>query len=221
MSDWQNRIVGYGVKPAKEFVSNPQNWRIHPQIQQRTIQGSLNELGWIDIVLVNANTGHLIDGHERVQQALDNNNADVPYIEVDLSEQEEKKALAILDPIVSMIETDIEKLDILLHDLEVTDTDLQQMLTMLAEEHGLDLEYPADFVEDPHTEWQGLPEFEQEKEKDNKITVYFIDDSGREELSNLLKQIITPRTKFIWFPPEASPIRQSIKSLIVESHNES
>jgi hypothetical protein len=27
---WRNRIVGSGVKPASEFMANPDNWRVHP-----------------------------------------------------------------------------------------------------------------------------------------------------------------------------------------------
>ena len=89
-----NRIIGYATKPADQFQANPLNYRKHPQRQRDAVNGSLRELGWIAAVVENVQTGNLIDGHERVWQAL-KNNEDVPYLQVDLTEAEEKLALAI------------------------------------------------------------------------------------------------------------------------------
>ena len=80
----KNNIVGFDIKPADQFLFNPQNFRKHPQAQRNAVRESLNELGWIDAVLENIQTGNLIDGHERVWQALQNNE-DVPYLKVDLT----------------------------------------------------------------------------------------------------------------------------------------
>ena len=67
---WRNRIVGHGTKPAKDFLANPHNWRIHPKPQQDAMQGVLGEVGWVQSVVENVRTGHLIDGHLRVVEAL-------------------------------------------------------------------------------------------------------------------------------------------------------
>ncbi|HOJ21828.1 MAG TPA: hypothetical protein PLY56_09860, partial [Armatimonadota bacterium] len=93
-SIWRNRIVGYGEQPASQFLANPNNWRIHPQAQREALRGALNEVGWVQAVIVNRRTGYLVDGHERVWQALQNGDALVPYIEVDLSPEEEAYVLA-------------------------------------------------------------------------------------------------------------------------------
>ncbi len=137
MTAWQNRIVGQGVKPADQFEANPNNWRTHPQAQRDTLHGALAEVGWVQQVIENVRTGHLVDGHECVWQALKNDNAEVPYLQVDLSEDEEAYVLATLDPIGAMATTDAAKLDELLHDVQSGDAAVQAMLAGLAQEAGL------------------------------------------------------------------------------------
>lgn len=130
-SSWQNRIVGHGVKPASQFVAHPGNWRTHPQAQRDALQGALNEVGWVSPVVVNVRTGHLLDGHERVSQALESNDAQVPYIEVDLDEAEEAYVLATLDPIGAMAGKDDAKLNELLHQINSGEAGIQAMLSAL------------------------------------------------------------------------------------------
>jgi hypothetical protein len=105
--------------------------------QRAAVNGSLNELGWIQRVIVNRTTGNLVDGHERVWQALQANDADVPFIEVELSEGEERLALAIYDPLSAMAETDAKVLDDLLREVRTGDAALQELLTELAEDVGI------------------------------------------------------------------------------------
>lgn len=131
-----NRIIGYGTKPADQFQPNDLNYRTHPQKQRDAVQASLRELGWIGVVVENRTTGNLIDGHERVWQAL-KNNEEVPYIEVDLSIEEERLALAIFDPLGAMAETDSEIFDALLREVNSGEVALQELLASMAEDAGL------------------------------------------------------------------------------------
>jgi hypothetical protein len=150
---WRNRIVGHGVKPASQFLANPRNVRIHPQAQRDALHGALNEVGWVAPVVENVRTGMLVDGHERVWQALQDD-ADVPYIEVDLSEAEEAYVLATLDPIGAMALTDKDKLDELLQDVQSGEAAVQKLLGEVAERAGL---YAAELGPD-----EGLgPEFKE------------------------------------------------------------
>jgi DNA modification methylase len=87
-------------------------------------------------VVENKRTGNLIDGHERVWQALKHNEP-VPYIEVDLSEEEERLALATFDPITYMAETDSAILDALLREVNTGEEALQELLASMAEDAGL------------------------------------------------------------------------------------
>jgi DNA modification methylase len=137
VATWKNRIVGEGEQPASQFIANPDNWRTHPQHQRDAMRGALNEVGWVQRVIVNRRTGYLVDGHERVWQALQNGDAMVPYVEVDLSEQEEAYVLATLDPIGAMATADAAKLDELLREVESGEAGVQAMLADLASEAGL------------------------------------------------------------------------------------
>lgn len=144
--DWKNRIIAHGTKPASQFLANPLNPRKHPPSQRAAVKGSLDELGWVQNVIESA-SGVLIDGHERVWQALQNDDAEVPYVQVDLSPEEERLALAILDPISALAETDKDQLDALLREVSTGDVALQAMLAELAKENGLYLDKPK--AEDP------------------------------------------------------------------------
>lgn len=137
MPEWRNRIIGHGVQPASEFLANPDNWRLHPPEQREALSGALNEVGWVQEVIVNTVTGHLVDGHERVWQALHNDDAMVPYLEVELSPEEEAYALATLDPIGAMAKADAAKLDELLRDVQSGEAGVQAMLAQLAEDTGI------------------------------------------------------------------------------------
>ena len=108
-TEWRNRIVGEGEQQASQFLANPNNWRTHPQNQRDAMRGALNEVGWVQRVIVNRRTGYLIDGHERVWEALQNGDAAVPFVEVDLDEAEEAYVLATLDPIGAMAAADAAK----------------------------------------------------------------------------------------------------------------
>ena len=118
----KNSIIGYGTKPADQFNANPLNFRTHPQKQRDAVRESLSEIGWIDAVIENVQTGNLIDGHERVMQALENNE-DVPYLQVDLTPEQEKLALAIFDKLTGMATIDDEIFEQLKQEI-VTDNDI-------------------------------------------------------------------------------------------------
>jgi len=106
---WRNRIVGHGEEDAEQLLANPQNWRIHPQAQQQALEGVLQQVGWVQNVIVNQRTGFVVDGHARVAMAISAGEK-VPVVYVDLSPEEEALILATLDPLAAMAATDEEKL---------------------------------------------------------------------------------------------------------------
>jgi len=191
---WRNRIVGEGVQAASQFVANPANWRVHPQAQRDAMRGALNEVGWVQRVVVNRRTGYLIDGHERVWQALQNGDAEVPFVEVDLSPEEEAYVLATLDPIGAMAQASNEQLGALLAEVQSGEAGVQAMLSQLAAKTGL-IEF------DPVAEWQGMPEFENEDlTSDSSIIVHFAKPEDRAAFAKLVEQTITEKTRSIWYP---------------------
>ncbi len=73
-------------------------------------------VGWVAGVLVNTTTGHVVDGHLRVELAISRNEPTVPVTYVELGEEEERVVLASLDPIGALARPD-EDLRRLLADL--------------------------------------------------------------------------------------------------------
>lgn len=126
---WRNRIVGH---------ANPRNWRTHPREQQQAVAGALGEVGWVAEVLVNRTTGHVVDGHLRIELALERREPSVPVTYIALSEDEERLVLASLDPLAAMASVEEERLGALLDDLEPIDDALRTLLDDLARQHGLD-----------------------------------------------------------------------------------
>lgn len=114
---WRSRIVGHGEEKADQLLANPGNWRIHPIGQQQALSALLDQVGWVQDVVVNRKTGHVVDGHLRVHLALERNES-VPVVYVELSEEEERLVLAALDPLTGMAVTDDAKMQDLLSGLQ-------------------------------------------------------------------------------------------------------
>lgn len=130
---WQNRIVGEGVERADQLLANPRNFRLHPKNQQDAMTGVLNQVGWVQRVIVNRRTQHIIDGHLRVSLAISAGAQDVPVIYVDLTEEEEALVLATLDPISAMAGKDGDVLNELLKSIEIEDAAIQSLLDSLVD----------------------------------------------------------------------------------------
>ncbi len=120
---WDSRIVGTGEEDPGQLLANPENWRIHPAAQRSALAGVLDRIGWIQNIVVNKTTGHVIDGHLRVDLAVQLGETRVPVIYVELTEDEERLALAALDPIAGMAVPDSEKLAELAQALDLADNE--------------------------------------------------------------------------------------------------
>ena len=136
---WRNRIVGHGAEAPDQLLANPRNWRVHPKDQQRALAGALDEVGWVQQVLVNRTTGHLVDGHLRVELAITRGEPSVPVTYLDLTEEEELLVLATLDPLAAMANAEKDVLATLLAELTTGDEALRAMLDDLARESHIDL----------------------------------------------------------------------------------
>jgi len=130
---YANRIVTHGTRPASEFVASPFNWRIHPKSQQDALDGVLQEVGWVQDVIVSARSGYVIDGHARIMLALkQGDETPVPYVEVDVSETEEKLLISTLDPISALAARDEEQLKALIAECETDNAAVKALLDELA-----------------------------------------------------------------------------------------
>jgi len=127
--EWKNRIIGSGDIDPEMALLNPDNWRIHPDHQKRVMVGALEEIGWIQQIVINKTNGRIIDGHLRVMLAKQEGVKTVPVVYVDLNDEEEKKALASLDSISALADVDFSKLGDLLEEMDIESESLDLMFS--------------------------------------------------------------------------------------------
>jgi ParB-like chromosome segregation protein Spo0J len=95
---WRNRIIGFDPDAdVTQLLANPFNHRLHDAFQQGALRDLLGAIGIVQTVIVNVTTGHMLDGHMRVGEALKAGQATLPVTLVELTEQEERTVLATFD----------------------------------------------------------------------------------------------------------------------------
>lgn len=139
---YENRIVSTGVVDPATIMRNPKNWRLHPEAQKRAMRGMLKEVGWVDTVKVIDGTDMLVDGHLRMEIALEDKEREIPVSFVRLSEAEQELVLATFDPIAALAGADEQALDDLLKRVSSDDTGVQQLLADLRAQHISDAYAP-------------------------------------------------------------------------------
>ena len=128
---YENRIIGTGTEHPEQLLANPNNWRIHPKSQQDAVESSLDGVGWVQHIIVNERTGHVVDGHMRASVAISRNEQEVPVVYVDLTDEEERQILATYDPIGAMAVADKEMLAELVENVSMSDT-LKELVDSVA-----------------------------------------------------------------------------------------
>ena len=198
MAMYENKIIGTGTENPEQLLANPYNWRIHPKTQQDALESLLDDVGWVQNVIVNQRTGHVVDGHLRVAVAISREQVEVPVVYVDLSEDEEKKVLASLDPLGDMAVTDIDKINELLDEVDMNDT-LGAMLKDVATDwRGYMNEDQSE--QDAWNEWLGMPEFDQHDNSPIKLVVNFETREDVNHFASVIGQVITEKTRYVFFP---------------------
>lgn len=207
MTTFRNRIIEYGVKPADQFLAHPKNARLHPQFQRDVMQAALDSIGFVAPV-IEAKSGYLLDGHERIYQALANN-SDVPYVKVDVDEDEESYILATFDPITALAKYDTQLLDGLLQEVNSDSEAVQRMLSQLGASNGIGEPF------NPYDEWVGMPEFEQDDLQGIILHVHFENEKDRADFFNKIGQSFTDKTKSIWYPRRPINLRNQLGNSLV------
>lgn len=132
---WKNRITRSGMMDPRAIAANPLNWRIHNLRQKAAVKDSLTEVGWVRSILINETTGFCVDGHLRVAVAIEEAEPLVPVDFLDLTQEEERKILASLDPLGAMAEVDSERLRDLHADLRFSGDTLASAMAELEKMH--------------------------------------------------------------------------------------
>lgn len=160
--NWPNRIVRSATVNPRELLAHPRNWRAHPDAQRAALAGALNDLGWVKSITVQESTGLIIDGHLRLAIALERGETEVPVEYVDLNDEEALEALALIDPITAMAETDTAALDALLAEIQTDEPALAALFHELA---GNVVTQPVPAVDEPEPP-ESFPSYDEAIETD-------------------------------------------------------
>jgi len=144
---WANRIVGHRDVPPERLIPHPDNWRLHPPGQRKALRALIGTVGLVDSVLVNVQTGHVLNGHLRVELALERGEATIPVEYVDLDEAEERQVLLAFDPLSELATVDPHRLEALMTGAGVDNDALRSMLAALAVRNSV----PLPGIVDPDT----------------------------------------------------------------------
>jgi hypothetical protein len=125
----ENRIVGHGSESPDQLLANPFNFRIHTQMQQSLMKNILEEVGWVKSVTVNKVTGTILDGHMRVILAMREGLKEVPVEYVELTEEEERKAMLLLDYVTAKAEVSKEKAQELLASITTENSEIVSLFS--------------------------------------------------------------------------------------------
>ena len=146
---WRSRIVGHAELRPADITTHPLNWRTHPRAQHAALAGVLDEVGWVQQVIVNRRTGRLVDGHLRVEAARRRGEPTIPVLYVDLDESEEALVLATLDPIASMARADAELTSAVLAQAHTAVPAVEELLASVARQAETALSPLSSGIGDP------------------------------------------------------------------------
>lgn len=145
-----NRIKEHILVKKSDIRPNPQNWRLHPQSQLDGLTAIMEDVGFVDELLVVPDPDKkakylMVDGEARwtLHEAED----EIPVSVLDLDNEEIKKILATIDPISGLAGNDPQKLEGLLK--EISDDVSVEMKTLLQD---IDEKYATGFTELPPEE---------------------------------------------------------------------
>ena len=117
----KDRITAFKRVKASTLTPHPLNWRKHPKKQRDAMAGVLQEVGYVDAIMVRKHEGgyQIIDGHLRAETTPDTK---VPVLVVDLDDKETAKILTTFDPIASLAEQESGMLAELFKSMDGDDT---------------------------------------------------------------------------------------------------
>lgn len=129
---WKSRVTRSANVAPGTLLDHPDNVVIHPPEQEEEMLTLLRTVGWAAPILVSEKTGRIIDGHMRVSLAVRTGIPRVPVDYVDLTEDEERKALLYLKRSTTLARIDPVNLEVILNSIETDDDALAAMARSFA-----------------------------------------------------------------------------------------
>ena len=190
-------------KPERRTLSSlkpfKRNARTHEKEQIRRIAASIGEWGFTIPILIDEE-GEIIAGHARAEAAKLLDLTEVPVIVASGWTEAQKRAYVLADNQLhitnsgwdgDLLKDELLGLKELDFDLSLTGFSAPELSQWLAHET----------FGNPETEWTGMPGFEQADQMAFKsLKVNFPNQDAVAKFAALIGQVITEKTRFIWFP---------------------
>ena len=109
METWASRISSQGVANPRELLAHPANWRRHSDEQKARFRELVSAVGFVRRVLVSERTKLIVNGHMRVEVAVEDEVEAVPVAWLDLTRSEELELLGEFDPLGLLAERDEQR----------------------------------------------------------------------------------------------------------------
>lgn len=180
------------------------NARTHSDEQVKRIVASMQEFGWTIPVLIDEE-GNVIAGHGRLLAAEVLGIELVPCIVARGWSEAQRRAYTLADNKLTLSSGwDMEMLTFELSELKKLDFELDLTGFSKAESDGLFSVFgDSDAAGTPDEEWLGMPNFKNEDQTSHRhIVVHFRNDDDVREFEKRIRQEVTDKARFLWFPPK-------------------
>lgn len=180
---------------------NKKNSRTHSPQQIEQIMAAIREWGWTSPLLIDE-TGTLIAGEGRLRAAKALGLEKVPCMVAKKWTDEQKRAYLIADNQLALnAGWDMQVLGLELAELGDLGFDTGTIGFSDAELANIFMDGEPET--DPDTEWQGMPEYENENiNSHRRLIVHFVDEAALEEFQKLLGITVSDTAKFAWYPKQ-------------------
>jgi hypothetical protein len=140
--EWRDRILRLEYVSPRDLDDHPLQHKIHPESQAEVMRGVLEDVGIADVLraYISPSSGKLtaIDGHLRKSLGAQ----PWPTLILDVSDEEAAYLLSLYDEIAGLAIRDKERLNTLLHEVQSGNSAVQQLLSEIAQNHGLYADAP-------------------------------------------------------------------------------
>jgi len=177
----------------------PHNPRLISQAAIDKVLASVREFGWRQPIVVDED-GVILVGHTRRLAAIKGGYKQVPVHDATGLSDAQKRAYRLADNRTGeesqwdlpALRGELSDLRALLPSLDLTGFGAADIFKIFGDPES---------ANDANAEWAGMPEFEHvDKTAFRSLVVHFKDDAAVQKFAKAVKQKITDRTRFLWFP---------------------
>lgn len=197
------------IAKLSDLTPDPQNANSGTERGQYMVEHSLESYGAGRSILADSN-GVVIAGNKTLQAAADMG------LPVEVIQSDGKKLIVVQRTDLDLL-TDKAARELAYADNRASEVglawDTEQLLKDM--DSGIDLEsfffdWELDTLTgkasdefDPNAHWEGMPEFEQDAIKTfHSMTIHFKTEQHLLDFARLVRQTITPKTKYIYYPEQ-------------------